>query len=281
MNQASLTGESLPVEKFGGPAETTRKAALELPNVAFMGTNVVSGTATAVVVTTGPRTFFGSVAASVTGQQVTTSFDRGIHRFIWLLIRFMLVMVPLVFIVNGLTKGDWLEAFLFAVAVAVGLTPELLPMIVTINLAKGALAMASKKVIVKRLNSIQNFGAMDVLCTDKTGTLTQDKVLLEKHVDVFGEESEQVLEYAYLNSYYQTGLKNLLDVAVSRPPRGARPAASLPQVRQGGRDSVRLPAAADVGRGCRERRRAARSHLQGGSRGGLRVWIGPSSTAKW
>ena len=214
VNQASLTGESLPVEKFGVAAETAGKSALELANVAFMGTNVVSGTATAVVVTTGPRTFFGSVAASVTGQQVTTSFDRGIRRFIWLIVRFMLVMVPLVFLINGLTKGDWLEAFLFAVAVAVGLAPEMLPMIVTINLAKGALAMAGKKVIVKRLNSIQNLGAMDVLCTDKTGTLTQDKVLLEKHVDVFGEESERVLEYAYLNSYYQTGLKNLLDVAV-------------------------------------------------------------------
>ena len=214
VNQASLTGESLPVEKFGVAADTTGKSALELPNVAFMGTNVVSGTATALVVTTGSRTFFGSVAASVTGQQVMTSFDRGIRRFIWLMVRFMLVMVPLVFLINGLTKGDWLEAFLFAVAVAVGLAPEMLPMIVTINLAKGALAMSGKKVIVKRLNSIQNLGAMDVLCTDKTGTLTQDKVLLEKHVDVFGEESERVLEYAYLNSYYQTGLKNLLDVAV-------------------------------------------------------------------
>jgi Mg2+-importing ATPase len=214
VNQASLTGESLPVEKFGAAADSTGKSALDLPNVAFMGTNVVSGTATALVVTTGPRTFFGSVAASVTGQQVMTSFDRGIRRFIWLMVRFMLVMVPLVFLINGLTKGDWLEAFLFAVAVAVGLAPEMLPMIVTINLAKGALAMSGKKVIVKRLNSIQNLGAMDVLCTDKTGTLTQDKVLLEKHVDVFGEESERVLEYAYLNSYYQTGLKNLLDVAV-------------------------------------------------------------------
>ena len=214
VNQGHLTGESLPVEKFSAAIDATGKSALDLSNVAFMGTNVVSGTATALVVTTGPRTFFGSVAASMNDQNGTTSFDRGIHRFIWLIIRYMLVMVPLVFLVNGLTKGDWLEAFLFAVAVAVGLTPEMLPMIVTINLAKGALAMAGKKVIVKRLNSIQNLGAMDVLCTDKTGTLTQDKVLLEKHVDVFGSESERVLEYAYLNSYYQTGLKNLLDVAV-------------------------------------------------------------------
>jgi len=213
VNQASLTGESLPVEKFAAPISGATSA-LELNNVAFMGTNVISGTAVAMVVATGGRTYFGSIASSVAGQHVQTSFDRGIHRFIWLIIRFMLVMVPLVFLVNGITKGDWLEAFLFAVAVAVGLTPEMLPMIVTINLAKGAMAMASKKVIVKRLNSIQNLGAMNVLCTDKTGTLTQDKVLLEKHVDVHGDESERVLEYAYLNSYYQTGLKNLLDVAV-------------------------------------------------------------------
>jgi Mg2+-importing ATPase len=214
VNQASLTGESLPVEKHAAEAPLGATSALELPNVAFMGTNVVSGTASAVVVVTGARSYFGSIARQVAGRRVRTGFDLGVNRFIWLIIRFMLVMVPLVFLVNGLTKGDWLEAFLFAVAVAVGLTPEMLPMIVTINLAKGALAMSRKKVIVKRLNSIQNLGAMDVLCTDKTGTLTQDKVILERHVDVFGEESERVLEYAYLNSYHQTGLKNLLDVAV-------------------------------------------------------------------
>ncbi len=213
VNQASLTGESLPVEKFATPADTARPA-LELDNVAFMGTNVVSGTATAAVVVTGARTYFGNVASSVLGAPPATSFDRGITRFIGLILRYMAVMVPLVFLVNGLTKGNWLEALLFAVAVAVGLTPEMLPMVVTVNLAKGALAMARKKVIVKRLNAIQNFGAMDVLCTDKTGTLTQGKVLLERHVDAFGTESERVLEYAYLNSYYQTGLKNLLDVAV-------------------------------------------------------------------
>ncbi|MEO9136251.1 MAG: magnesium-translocating P-type ATPase [Casimicrobiaceae bacterium] len=214
LNQASLTGESLPVEKYPAATAPGIKSALELNNVAFMGTNVISGTATALVVATGSRTYFGNVASSMIGQRVLTGFDRGVNRFIWLIIRFMLVMVPLVFLVNGITKGNWLEAFLFAVAVAVGLTPEMLPMIVTINLAKGALAMSHKKVIVKRLNSIQNLGAMDVLCTDKTGTLTQDKVILEKHVDVFGDESERVLEYAYLNSFYQTGLKNLLDVAV-------------------------------------------------------------------
>ena len=151
-----------------------------------MGTNVVSGTATGVVVLTGPHAYFGGLAAMIVGERALTSFDRGINRFTWLMIRFMLVMVPLVFLINGLTKGDWVEAFLFALAVAVGLTPEMLPMIVTVNLAKGALAMSRKKVIVKRLNAIQNFGAMDVLCTDKTGTLTQDRVVLEKHVDVLG-----------------------------------------------------------------------------------------------
>jgi Mg2+-importing ATPase len=214
VNQASLTGESLPVEKHAVAAPAGITSALDLDNVAFMGTNVVSGTASAMVVATGARTYFGSIARQISGQREATSFDLGINRFIWLIVRFMLVMVPLVFLVNGLTKGNWLEALLFAVAVAVGLTPEMLPMIVTINLAKGALAMARKKVIVKRLNSIQNLGAMNVLCTDKTGTLTQDKVILERHVDVFGDESERVLEYAYLNSFYQTGLKNLLDVAV-------------------------------------------------------------------
>ncbi|HUL55967.1 MAG TPA: HAD-IC family P-type ATPase, partial [Usitatibacter sp.] len=200
VNQASLTGESLPVEKFAAPVtKRVLGTALELENVAFMGTNVVSGTALGVVATTGKRTYFGGIAADVAGQRQLTSFDKGVQRFIWLIIRFMLVMVPLVFLINGITKGDWLEAFLFAVAVAVGLAPEMLPMIVTINLAKGALAMADKKVIVKRLNSIQNLGAMDVLCTDKTGTITQDHVILERYVDVFGVESDRVLEYAYLN----------------------------------------------------------------------------------
>jgi Mg2+-importing ATPase len=214
VNQAALTGESLPVEKFATATTKRALSALELDNVAFMGTNVVSGTAMAAVAMTGPRTYFGAIASDVTAMRQLTSFDKGVERFIWLIIRFMLVMVPLVFVINGLTKGDWLEAFLFAVAVAVGLAPEMLPMIVTINLAKGALAMAAKKVIVKRLNSIQNLGAMDVLCTDKTGTLTQDHVILERYVDVFGAESTRVLEYAYLNSFHQSGLKNLLDKAV-------------------------------------------------------------------
>lgn len=214
VNQASLTGEALPLEKFAQAEDTTNRSPLNLNNICFMGTNVVSGTASAVVVLTGSNTYFGSLAQSVTGERQQTSFDRGINKFTWLMIRFIMVMTPLVFFINGFTKGDWTEAFLFSVAVAVGLTPEMLPMIVTVNLGKGALSMSRKKVIVKRLNSIQNFGAMDVLCTDKTGTLTQDKIILEKHVDILGQESEDVLEYAYLNSFYQSGLKNLLDVAV-------------------------------------------------------------------
>ncbi len=214
VNQAALTGEALPVEKFAAPIAMPAQSAIELANICFMGSDVTSGTATAVVVATGSRTYFGGIAATMVERRELTSFELGVNRFVWLIIRFMLVMVPLVFVINGLTKGNWMEAFLFALAVAVGLTPEMLPMIVTINLGKGALAMSRKKVIVKRLNAIQNFGAMDILCTDKTGTLTQDRVILEKHVDISGEESELVLQYAYLNSYYQTGLKNLLDVAV-------------------------------------------------------------------
>ena len=213
VNQSALTGESMPVEKFSG-ADTEAKTALEARNLCFMGSNVVSGSATAVVAATGANTYFGALAGSLIGQRVETSFDKGVSRFAWLMLRFMAVMVPVVFLLNGLTKHDWFEAFMFAVAVAVGLTPEMLPMIVAINLAKGALKMATKDVIVKRLNAIQNFGAIDVLCTDKTGTLTQDRVILERHTDINGDEDERVLEYAWLNSFHQTGLKNLLDLAV-------------------------------------------------------------------
>jgi Mg2+-importing ATPase len=214
VSQSSMTGESVPVEKSAEPDAPSNKAPLELRNLCFMGTNVVSGTATAIVAKIGGDTFLGNIARAVSGQRAQTSFDKGVQRFTWLMIRFMLVMVPFVFIVNVLTKGNWMEAFMFAVAVAVGLTPEMLPMIVTVNLGKGAMAMSKKKVIVKRLNSIQNFGAMSVLCTDKTGTLTQDKIVLERYVDVSGNPNSRVLKYAYLNSYYQTGLKNLLDVAI-------------------------------------------------------------------
>ena len=214
LNQSALTGESLPVEKKAASLSSDIQNPLELVNICFMGSNVESGSATAVVVHTGDQTYFGSLAASIVGQRVLTSFDKGINQFTWLMIRFIAVMVPAVFLINGLTKHNWLEAFLFAVAVAVGLTPEMLPMIVTVNLSQGALTMAGKKVIVKRLNAIQNFGAMDVLCTDKTGTITKGKIVLEKHLDVRGEPSEKVLHYGYLNSYHHTGLKNLLDEAI-------------------------------------------------------------------
>ena len=214
VNQSALTGEAMPVEKQETPPVPPPEDVLDACNLCFMGSNVLSGTATAIVLATGPNTAFGKLADSVVGVRVETAFDKGIARFTWLMLRFIAVMVPAVFLINGLTKGDWLEALLFATAVAVGLTPEMLPMIVTVNLAKGALAMARKRVIVKRLNSIQNFGAMNVLCTDKTGTLTQDKIVLQYHLDFEGQESRQVLEYAFLNSHYQSGLKNLLDEAV-------------------------------------------------------------------
>jgi len=214
LNQAALTGESMPVEKL--PAAVTDEALnpLEMPNLGFLGTNVESGTGQAVVVQTGSGTYFGSLAGSIVGGRQLTSFDKGVNGFTWLMIGFMSIMVPLVFVFNGLSKHNWLEAFLFALAVAVGLTPEMLPMIVTVNLSKGALAMSKKKVIVKRLNSIQNFGAMDVLCTDKTGTITEGKIVLEKYLDVKNNPSERVLHYGYMNSYYQTGLKNLMDEAI-------------------------------------------------------------------
>jgi len=214
LNQVALTGEAMPMEKKAAPASADVQNPLELPNICFLGSNVESGSATAMVIDTGDRTYFGSLAASIVGQRESTSFDKGVNKFTWLMIRFIAVMVPAVFLINGLSRHSWLEAFLFAMAVAVGLTPEMLPMIVTVNLSKGALAMARKKVIVKRLNAIQNFGGMDVLCTDKTGTLTQGKIVLEKHVDVHGDTSEKVLHYGYLNSYHHTGLKNLLDEAI-------------------------------------------------------------------
>jgi Mg2+-importing ATPase len=217
ISQAILTGESLPVEKVAPNATTSGGGAdgpLDLPTVCYMGTNVVSGTATAVVLSTGARTYLGSLAHTLSGERVQTSFDRGISSVSWLLIRFMAVMVPIVFLINGFDKHDWLNAFMFGLSVAVGLTPEMLPLIVTANLGKGAIAMSKRKVVVKRLNAIQNFGAMDVLCTDKTGTLTLDKIVLERHVDLNGDDSDDALAYGYLNSRFQTGLRNLMDKAV-------------------------------------------------------------------
>ena len=213
--QAAMTGESMPVEKFALPNDAQAINPLELDNLLFMGTNVVSGAATALVIHTGKRTYFGALASLVSvTDRAPTAFQAGVNQVNWLLIRFMLVMVPLVLFINGFTKGDWMEASLFALSVAVGLTPEMLPLIVTSTLAKGAVVMSRRKVIVKRLDAIQNFGAMDVLCTDKTGTLTQDRIVLSRHTNIWGYESAEVLPFAYLNSYYQTGLKNLLDVAV-------------------------------------------------------------------
>src|SRR6266446_878068 len=214
LTQATLTGESMPVEKFDTRDVRENTAPLELSNLCFLGTSVESGTAVAVVAETGAHTYLGSMARSMASQPVETSFDKGLRKFTWLMIRFMMAMVPLVFVINGLTKHDWRDAFFFAMAVAVGLTPEMLPMIVSVCLSKGALAMSKKKVIVKRINSIQNFGAMDVLCTDKTGTLTLDHVILEIYCDVFKNENEEVLRDAYLISHFQTGLKNVLDRAV-------------------------------------------------------------------
>ena len=212
--QGTLTGESLPVEKTDAPDLRTNISSIEYTNLCFLGTSVESGCATAVIVATGVQTYFGKMASSLAGQQVETAFDKGVKRYVWLMLTFIFVMVPMVFLINGLVKHIWGDAFFFAMAVAVGLTPEMLPMIVSVCLSKGALAMAKKKVIVKKLNSIQNFGAMDVLCTDKTGTLTIDHVILELHVDVFKNESEAVLRDAYLISHFQTGLKNVLDRAV-------------------------------------------------------------------
>ncbi|TFF43060.1 magnesium-translocating P-type ATPase [Pseudomonas sp. RIT623] len=226
ISQAVLTGEALPVEKYDTLGHVAQKSAggsasdesglLDLPNIGFMGTNVVSGRARAVVVATGKRTYFGSLAKAIVGSRSQTAFDRGVNSVSRLLIRFMLVMVPVVFMLNGVVKGDWSDAFLFALAVAVGLTPEMLPMIVSANLAKGAVAMARRKVVVKRLNAIQNFGSMDVLCTDKTGTLTQDRIILEHHVDPSGHKDPRLLELAWLNSHHQSGVKNLMDQAVLR-----------------------------------------------------------------
>ena len=214
LTQASLTGEPFPVEKFEAPDDVAGKTPLELRNVCFLGTSVESGSASAVIVETGRKSYLGSMASAITQGPPPTRFDRGVANFTWLMLYFMGVMVPMVLLINGFAKHDWGEAFLFALAVAVGLTPEMLPMIVSVCLSKGALLMSRKKVIVKRLNSIQNLGAMDVLCTDKTGTLTMDRVILERHCDVALKDDDSVLELAFLNSHFQTGLKNILDRAV-------------------------------------------------------------------
>ena len=214
ISQSSLTGESEPVEKFSAPITGKPSNPLDLNNLVFMGSTVISGSAAALALAVGDDTVLGGIAGQLQEKAPPTSFEKGVSSVSWLLIRFMLVMVPVVLFVNGFTKGDWLQAFLFALSIAVGLTPEMRPMIVSANLAKGAAAMSKKKVIVKEINAIQNFGAMDVLCTDKTGTLTQDKIILEYHLDIHGNSDVRVLRHAFLNSHYQTGLKNLMDVSI-------------------------------------------------------------------
>jgi len=220
VNQATLTGESEPVEKRPELDEEKKKAPSltlgDLDNICFMGTSVVSGSAIGVVLATGQNTYFGAMAETIVGHRELTSFEKGVAETSKVFVYFMLSMVPVVFLINGLTKGNWLEAFLFAVAVAVGLTPKMLPMIVNAGLAKGAVAMAREKTIVKRLDAMQNFGAMTVFCSDKTGTLTLNKIVLEKHLDIHGNEDIRVLRHAFLNSYYQTGLRNVLDEAILR-----------------------------------------------------------------
>ncbi len=214
VNQATLTGESLPVEKNPNIHTQEDCNPLELKSVCFLGTNIEVGSAVALVVSTGKNTYLGAIAKELTDIEPPTNFDIGVKKFTWLIMTFILIMVPSVFLINGLTKGNWLEAMIFALAVAVGLAPEMLPMIVAVNLSKGALNMSRKKVIVKHLNSVQNFGSMDVLCTDKTGTITEGKVVLEKYLNVNGEADETVLNYAFINSFFQTGLNNLMDASI-------------------------------------------------------------------
>lgn len=215
VNEATLSGESLPAEKTKECSNFNQvESVFDYSNICFMGSHVVSGTAKAIVLCIGEDTFFGEVARETISQKKVSSFDQGIKNFAWLMIRFMFVMAPAVFLINGFLKGNWIEAALFAIALSIGLAPEMLPMLVTVNLAKGAISMSKRRVIVKRLNAIQNLGAMNILCTDKTGTLTQDQIILEKYLDVNGQENDKVLEFAYLNSHYQSGLKNPLDLAV-------------------------------------------------------------------
>ena len=212
--QAALTGESNPVEKFVEMSEDKSAPLTDLQNIGFMGTNIVSGSAMALILTTGNDTYLGSMAKSLNGSRAKNSFERGVESVSSLLLRFMLVMVPVIFLINGITKGNWASALLFSVTMAVGLIPEMLPMIMTSTLAKGAVNMSKHEVIVKNLSAIQTFGEMDILCTDKTGTLTEDKIVLEKYMDVHGNDDMRILRHAYLNSYFQTGLKNLIDIAI-------------------------------------------------------------------
>lgn len=212
VDQASLTGESNPIEKFSTCKNDENIT--DISNIGFMGTNIVSGSATAVVLATGNDTYFGSMAKTMASINNQNSFEKGIDEISKLLIKFMLIMIPIIVVINYFTKNDLLASIIFAITIAVGLMPEMLPVITTSTLAKGAVEMSKKKTIVKRLSAIQTFGQMNILCTDKTGTLTEDEVVLEKYMDVYGNESLRILRHAFLNSYFQTGLKNLMDVAI-------------------------------------------------------------------
>ena len=212
IDQASLTGESNPVEKFSEYKECD--TITDMPNIGFMGTNIVSGRATAVVLTTGVHTYFGSMAKSLYSVNEKNSFEKGIDNVSKLLIKFMVIMLPIIVVVNFCTKCNWWDSLIFAITIAVGLTPEMLPVIMTSTMAKGAVDMSKKKTIVKRISAIQTFGEMNILCTDKTGTLTEDEIVLERYMDVEGNENIRILKHAFLNSYFQTGLKNLIDVAI-------------------------------------------------------------------
>ena len=267
VSQAMLTGESIPLEKHAIPMPSAtgsadaRHSILEQETVCFMGSNVVSGAATAVVAATGDATQFGAMAKDIVGARPPTSFDIGVNRVSFMLIRFLLVMTPLVFFINGLTKGNWLEALLFALSIAVGLTPEMLPMIVTTNLAKGAVVMARRKTIVKRLNAIQNFGAMDVLCTDKTGTLTQNRVILQRHLDIHGNEDSQVLGIGLAQQLPSDRAEEPARRGGPRTRTAARTGRKTPALPQDRRAPVRFHSPAHVGH--RARRRQEPACLQG------------------
>ena len=212
IDQSQLTGESNPVEKF--TTSETNIGVTDLANIGFMGSNIVSGSVKAIILSTGGDTYFGSMAKSLNSYDEKSAFERNLDSVSKLLIRFMLITVPVIFIANFITKGSWLQSLMFGITIAVGIMPEMLPVIMNSSLARGAINMSRKKTIVKRLGAIQTFGEMDVFCTDKTGTLTQDEIILEKYMDVLGREDKRILRHAFLNSYFQTGLKNLMDVAI-------------------------------------------------------------------
>ena len=216
IDQSQLTGESNPVEKFAGP-DPEGESLTDIDNIGFMGSNIVSGSAKGVILATGNHTYFGSMAKSLNTYKDKSSFEENLNSISRLLISFMAVMVPIIFIANFITKGNWLDSLMFGITIAVGIMPEMLPVIMTSSLAKGAVSMSKKQTIVKRLSSIQTFGEMDVFCTDKTGTLTQDEIVLEKYMDVLGREDKRILRHAFLNSYFQTGLKKLMYARMRSP----------------------------------------------------------------